>query len=426
MVAIQVPLFRVLINTTQQLYESESDHVPLTFYQQNFLFYAEATIGMPAQKFNFVLDTGSSDVWIPSNQCTTEVCGNHTRFQPHQSQSFKNLNQTFSITYGSGSVSGSWGQDSVSIAQQQAENVSIGLVTHETTSMKNIITDGIIGLGRNSISTAPSNQTWFSTYVQQHPEIKPVFSFSLDLNPSRPSFFSIGEVDPKYTEAQSVHHHPVVKPEGYWTLPMSRLQVSNWYSTTSDYCTPYCPVIIDTGTSLITVPEDFYLTLILQVLRNTESCQFESQTGLFLCSEFSDCDSLPELTLYIPDKNNQTRSYQISPNQYTAKYGQNGCAILLTQSPSGTPLWILGMSFLQRYYTIFDQEGKSVALVDKWGPDPSLIPGIGDVSRLMVILFVTVVLCLGAYYSHQYYQRRRIAQQYRNQIAGVDPLYNEL
>ena len=422
---LEIPLKRVEVLSTPQLYDSPGNTTPLTFYEQNFLFYADAEVGTPGQKFRFVLDTGSSDVWIPAQQCTDQVCGNHTRFNMNQSDTFVPLNKTFGIAYGSGSVKGTWGRDTVTIGEQNVKRVDIGLVTQETTSLKTIITDGIIGLGLPEIASAPNNQTWFSLLTQQNKDLDPYFTFSLDLDPSKPSLFTVGSLQEKYTQNRHINYHSVVEPVGYWTLAMNGLRVSNWYSAEEDYCNPYCPVIVDTGTSLITVPDNFYLTLMLQILRNTDSCTFNSRQGLFVCSDNFDCQSLPEITLFIPDQTNQSRSYQISPNQYVAANGNNGCAILLSQSPPGAPIWILGMSFLQRYYTIFDQGSKRVAMIDKIETDPSDRPMVGDVSRLMLVLFLIIIGVLGTYYLYKYYQARLEINR-QNRVLTVDPMYNEL
>ncbi|CAG8661808.1 793_t:CDS:1, partial [Racocetra fulgida] len=41
-------------------------------------YYGAITIGK--QEFNVLLDTGSSNLWIPNKDCTSAICQNHNRF----------------------------------------------------------------------------------------------------------------------------------------------------------------------------------------------------------------------------------------------------------------------------------------------------------------------------------------------------------
>jgi cathepsin D len=68
------------------------------------------------QPFDVVLDTGSSDLWVTSSQCTACPIG-APEFDSSKSTSFAASSnvQPVTIRYGSGSVEGVLGQDTVSM-----------------------------------------------------------------------------------------------------------------------------------------------------------------------------------------------------------------------------------------------------------------------------------------------------------------------
>jgi len=68
------------------------------------------------QQFDVILDTGSSDLWVTSSQCTACPSGAPT-FDSSKSTSFTAPSnaQPITIQYGSGTVEGVLGQDTVSM-----------------------------------------------------------------------------------------------------------------------------------------------------------------------------------------------------------------------------------------------------------------------------------------------------------------------
>ncbi|CAI7918031.1 unnamed protein product [Closterium sp. NIES-54] len=60
----------------------------------NMQFFGTISIGNPPQRFSMLFDTGSSDTWVPSSTCRTNIaCYTHNRFNSSKSKTFKTTAQ---------------------------------------------------------------------------------------------------------------------------------------------------------------------------------------------------------------------------------------------------------------------------------------------------------------------------------------------
>ena len=121
----------------------ELDHgVEITVLKNtmNAQYMGEITAGNPPQKFNVVLDTGSSDLWVPHEKCPTLSplnCGAKNVFIPKSSTTNKKLEadakSKFFITYGSGPVSGVFTIDQVTVGKDDVvTDQTFALVEHSS------------------------------------------------------------------------------------------------------------------------------------------------------------------------------------------------------------------------------------------------------------------------------------------------------
>jgi saccharopepsin len=64
----------------------------------------------------------SSNLWVPSTQCTSIACFLHTKFDSSASSTYKPNGTSFSIQYGSGSMEGFVSRDNLRIGDLTITN----------------------------------------------------------------------------------------------------------------------------------------------------------------------------------------------------------------------------------------------------------------------------------------------------------------
>uniref|UniRef100_A0A667HH16 Chymosin-like n=1 Tax=Lynx canadensis TaxID=61383 RepID=A0A667HH16_LYNCA len=277
----------------------------------NFLdcqYFGKIYIGTPPQEFTVVFDTGSSDLWVPSVDCKSYACKIHHRFDPSKSSTFQNLNEPLSIQYGTGSMQGFLGLDTVTVSSIVDPQQTVGLSTQEP---GNVFTysefDGILGLAYPSLASEYSVPV-FDNMMQKHLVAKDLFSVYLDRN-GPGSMLTLGAIDPSYYTG-SLHWVPVTVQE-YWQFTVDRVTVNGVVVA----CDGGCQAILDTGTSMLVGPSSDILNI--QTAIGATQDEFGQDLG-FCASGF--------------------------------------------QGEGDDPLWILGDVFIREYYSVFDRINNRVGL----------------------------------------------------------------
>ncbi|XP_072494525.1 gastricsin-like [Notamacropus eugenii] len=314
---------------------------PLTNYM-DVSYYGEISIGTPAQNFLVLFDTGSSNLWVSSVYCQSEACTTHTQFNPSDSSTFTSSDQTFSIEYGSGSLTGVFGYDTVTIQDISITKQEFGLSeTEPGTDFEYSNFDGILGLAYPAISAGGAT-TVMQGFLQEDLLNEAVFAFYLSgYNSDNGGEVTFGGVDTSlYTG--DINWTPVTE-EAYWQIGISGFSIGG---ESTGWCSDGCQAIVDTGTSLLTIPQDMFSELMQYIGAE------EDEDGLYLVS-CSNIDSLPTLTFTINGVD-----FPLPPSAYILEgdstYCEVGMMTTYLSSESGEPLWILGDVFLRNYYSVFD------------------------------------------------------------------------
>ncbi|KAH8689322.1 aspartic protease [Talaromyces proteolyticus] len=312
---------------------------------ENAQYFTNITIGTPPQSFNVVLDTGSSNLWVPARSCTSAACLVHSRYDSSASTTYKKNGTAFNIVYGSGSLSGFVSQDVVSIG-----DITIaGQDFAEATSEPGIAFvfgqfDGILGLAYDSISVDQIVPPFYNM-ISQGLVDEPVFAFYLS-DTDAGSEVVFGGIDHDHYEG-GISYLPLIN-ETYWEVGIESIILGSDVTKLDNY-----GAVIDTGTSLIAMPSDLAAAFNQKI----------GATQLLSTGEYTiNCanrNSLPDLTFNLGGIN-----FTLSPTEYILDNAGECISVIegVNLPASIGNIIILGDAFIRSYYSIFDLGNSRVGL----------------------------------------------------------------
>ncbi|KAL8909179.1 MAG: hypothetical protein Q9207_000353 [Kuettlingeria erythrocarpa] len=325
----------------------EKDHpVPVSNFL-NAQYFSEIAIGTPPQTFKVVLDTGSSNLWVPSQDCGSIACYLHTKYDSSSSSTYKKNGSEFEIRYGSGSLSGYVSQDTMQIGDLKIKHQDFAEATSEPgLAFAFGRFDGILGLGYDTISVNKIVPPFYNM-IDQDLLDAPVFAFYLgDTNKDGDdSEATFGGIDKDHYTGKLTKIP--LRRKAYWEVDLDSISYGDATAELDD-----TGVILDTGTSLIALPST------LAELLNKEIGAKKGYNGQYSI----DCakrDSLKDVSFTLTGHN-----FTITPYDYILEV-QGSCISSFfgmdIPAPAG-PLAILGDSFLRRWYSVYDLGTNSVGL----------------------------------------------------------------
>ena len=320
-------------------------------------YYGPIQIGTPAQEFQVLFDTGSSNLWVPCTHCNSLACNLHQKFDCSKSSSCEETNTPFEIHYGSGSMSGHVDYDKVCF---EGDNPPLccgrGGFACATEEPGNAFTsakfDGILGMGYETISV-DHLETPFECVAKDTSQCKEnVFAFWLNRH------VETGQIGGELTLCGTDPDHYVApitwipipdNLEGYWEFVGDGVAVD-----TTQVAGANTKMICDSGTSLISGPTDD-ADKVNQLIGATYvgNGQYDVK-----CREV---DTLPQVIFTLGGK-----QFPLTGNDYVVKV-QNlfGATCMsgffgMDMPPPRGPLWILGMNFIGKYYSVFDRGNNQI------------------------------------------------------------------
>ncbi|KAG9270763.1 hypothetical protein AMEX_G15749 [Astyanax mexicanus] len=306
-------------------------------------YYGVISIGTPGQSFTVLMDSGSSNLWVPSTYCSSQACQNHDMFNPSQSSTFESTNESLSIAYGTGSMTGFLGYDTVTVAGLSVQNQIFGLSETEAPFMASMTPDGIMGLAYEAISSDSATPV-FTNMVSQGLVSQNLFSVYLSSDDEQGSMLFLGEADSSYYTG-SIYWIPLTS-ESYYQVTLDSVTVNGEVVG----CSGGCQAIIDTGTSLIVGPSTAISNL------NAYLGAQQDQYGDYVVS-CSDISSIPSVTFTL-----NGYAFAIPASSFVTQ-GYSSCTTGFSGGDFGSSFsWILGDVFIRNWYTIFNKGDSTVGL----------------------------------------------------------------
>ncbi|KAI9453773.1 acid protease [Lactarius psammicola] len=154
---------------------AQTTDIGITNQGSDVSYFAQVNVGTPAQSFNLVLDTGSSDLWFATTVCASCPSGT-PEFDMSKSTSLQTGTDRISLRYGSGSAAGTIARDTITMGPfTVSQQIFVG-VTDITSGLIQGALAGIMGLAFQGIASSTALPFW-QALVNNNLLTNPEFSF---------------------------------------------------------------------------------------------------------------------------------------------------------------------------------------------------------------------------------------------------------
>jgi hypothetical protein len=272
----------------------------------------------------------------------------HNRFDPSLSDTYEPGEDSAAMAkgdqlqYGTGRVDLQPGRDSVMMGKVALPKHEFATSTHQTAApFEDLPLDGIAGLGREPGSL-------FEGFRKAYPHAPGVMGFYFSDDRQHTGTMALGGVDTSHVApGERVQWFSMPGAEKRWGLRMEDIYVDK---KPLHLCPKSgCDLLVDTGSSLVTGPPagvDKVWSLIGEKVR----CD-GSNTG-------------PQVDIAILGEDGKPHHFPLDPSQYVVRPDEGECQMGFGKlSFGGKGTWVLGSSFLRRFYSIFDEDKNRIGFV---------------------------------------------------------------
>ncbi|KAK7044185.1 hypothetical protein VNI00_007905 [Paramarasmius palmivorus] len=317
-------------------------------------FLATIQMGTPPKDFLILMDSGSADLWVGAENCQSSAgggCGNHNFLGPQSSSSFKDSQQPFQVTYGTGAVAGTIIQDNIVVAGLQLDGHTFGTAQEETPdfSDNSVPFDGLMGLAQSTLSEQKT-LTPIEALAKQGLVQEAITSYKIPraADNKNDGEITFGGLDQTKFDPASLVTVDNVSKVGFWEAAMDTVTVDG-----QDTQLQGRTAILDTGTTLIIAPEQDALA----VHQLIDGAQADGQGGFAVPCNFNQSVALSfGGTSFSIDPRDIAIQDPANPNAETCLSG------ISAGNVGGATEWLVGDVFLKNAYFSTDVGKNTLSL----------------------------------------------------------------
>ncbi|CAO3640499.1 unnamed protein product [Cunninghamella echinulata] len=309
-------------------------------------WYGIIEVGMPPKEFTVLIDTGSSDLILPSIECNT-TCDGHKKYTGSDSSTSSELNDSKTIQFENGeTISGTVYTDSVTMGGLNVPSQHLFAPNSYPSSLATdkFSPDGILGLGFQTQSQIQQSPFFQSLYQTNQLDAG---VFGLSLKNSGANLF-LGGVNS--AEFQGEITYTPITLEGAWQIDVNSIQAEGSL-VFKDKLNAY----VDSGSEPIITDPHTAEKIFSSIPGSKRSAVDEN---IYVVP----CDSIPSISFTIGGK-----MFSIDPSLFNLGKEVEGssycvCALMGTGNDPNT--LILGSVFLQNVYSVFDMKESRIGFAD--------------------------------------------------------------
>jgi cathepsin D len=301
---------------------------------QDFSYFSVMRFGSKGQPMYMLIDSGSANTWVFDSDCPSSACLDHNTFGASDSNTLDITNNTWSLTYGTGEVTGVVASDTVAFANYSID-LGFGLAQTASNDFNYYPMDGILGLGRQS-----SNVLGVPTVMEELDSQNLLRSNIIGIHLQRSSTgdkdgqITFGGVDKSKFDFPLSYTNSMAN-DSNWEIPVGDAGVDGRQCQFTGKS-----AIVDTGTSYVLMPLQDALALHQLIPGSAHT----GENFVIPC----DATAIVQFTF-------SGVTYNVGPEDYLGKASGTTCASnIIGHQAFGPNQWILGDVFLKNVYTVFD------------------------------------------------------------------------
>ena len=308
----------------------------------DFAYFIEASLGSSGKTVYMLCDTGAGTTWVMGDDCDSTACGMHTTWDPSDSTTYTDTGDSFSIAYGTGKVSGTLAQDSISVASIDV-TMTFGVANTTSSDFTHFAFDGILGLAMTQGATDN-----FMASVQEDNLMKSnVFSFDLNRAEDGPNTgeLTFGGIDSSRYTGDITYTSVDSSANGEWAITLDDMGYDGADAGITDKL-----AYIDTGTTYAFGPSDDVAALhaLIPGANSTDGVTYTAP-----------CDSDKPMTMTFSGVD-----HDISVKDWLSVPSSKGvCTSNIYGQEVVSGGWLVGDVFLKNVYTVFDVDGSRIGML---------------------------------------------------------------